>query len=139
MKSIGILCSWLLMACFVVVFVLILAPHVHCQIIWNGPRLTPAEAADVLRRAPGLANVANQPTPIPEGPTVVISGSRPGAASWLDFPAPYPARRLDGTPAWWPPTVYGGNLRMGHGRNYGHISSPIVRPGISHQSTWPRR
>lgn len=89
--------------------VLFLLPHPAAAqgITWTGPRLTPAEAAAVLANCGScLSNVAARPA-LPEGPRVVVVGSRPGALGWLDFPPERPARRLDGTLLSDPPAVYG--------------------------------
>lgn len=84
------------------------AQPASAQITWSGPPLSPAEAADVLRRAPGLANLTGVGTyRPPDGPTFGTTGSRgPTAGPW-DWPAPTAPRRLDGSPTWQPPAVYG--------------------------------
>ncbi len=79
--------------------------------------LTPAEAADVLRRSPGLSNADNWPSLPPVGDRLTIIGGTP----WLPWPAERPPTRLDGTPLWLPPTVYGAY-------RYPHI--PPDRPGV---------
>lgn len=103
-----ILFGWFLMLCFVIVFTMLLAQNVHCQVTWSGPRQTSAELAAVLRACTGCtSNVEAWPAPLPEGPTVTIVGSEPGALGWLTFPRPGPWIRLDGSPAWLPPVQYG--------------------------------
>lgn len=67
-------------------------------IIWVGPKLTPQEAADVLR-----PNSFTQPKTY-DGPHVFI----------INYHPPYryePRRRLDGTLLSHPPIVYGGWIR----------------------------
>lgn len=72
------------------------------------PPPTQAEALRILRESPGLSNVANWPEPRPAaGPRVTFSGATgPTLGPW-DWPAPRPATRLDGSPLWLPPAVYG--------------------------------
>jgi hypothetical protein len=65
-------------------------------IIWTGPKLTPQQAADIMR--------PHQFVPVPTcndctGPYFASTGWKP--------PAPLPPRRLDGTLLTDPPTVYG--------------------------------
>jgi hypothetical protein len=116
-----------------------LATPCHAQARWDGPRQTAQEAADVLRACEcPLTNAARRPGPWPEGPTVFVAGSRPGAASWLEWPALSPRIRLDGTPIWLPPTVYGsqnryrmhhfGPLALGEG-----LTNPaVIGPQLDH-------
>lgn len=74
-------------------------------ILWTGPTLTPAQGAEILRTAGGVANRTNVRTY--EGARVVIFGGNvPTAGPWK-FPAPAPPRRLDGTLLSDPVTVYG--------------------------------
>lgn len=74
-------------------------------IVWVGPKLTPAQAADVMRNAGGVANRTNVVTH--QGPTfAVTSSTEPSAGPWA-FPPPTPARRLDGTLLSDPITIYG--------------------------------
>jgi hypothetical protein len=64
---------------------------VSAQMTSTRPRLTPQQAADILR--------PNQFKPAPatgDGPVFVVVG-KPGALSWLEFPPEIPRRRLDGT------------------------------------------
>ena len=69
-------------------------------IIWTGPKLTPQQAADVLR--PNATQVAS---PVGTGPTVTVIDS---TLPMTPFP---PARRLDGTLLTQPVTVYGQTRR----------------------------
>jgi hypothetical protein len=104
-------------------------------ITWNGPKLTPAEAAEVLRQAPGLSNVALWPAPLPEGgPQVYVFSGRPEDGPFGAFPR-YPAARslrccslyVNG----WPVT--------GHRAFFPGIPRPILTSGIPKWSTAPRR
>jgi hypothetical protein len=72
----------------------------------SAPKLTPQEAADIMRPHQYVA-----PPPAPDGPHVYVINSTPGAASWLSFPPERPRIRLDGTPITQAPTVYGNVYR----------------------------
>jgi len=85
-----------------------LMPIIVAGIIWTGPKLTPQQAADVLRPHQFVAQEVGT------GPKVIVIPSTPGAVSWLAFPPPTPARRLDGTLLSQPVIVYGG----GYGRTH---------------------
>lgn len=66
-------------------------------LVWNGPPLTPAEAARILEQSPGLSNRTHVPAPVPDGPQVVIV---PGAATegpFGAFASVSPFRRLNDT------------------------------------------
>lgn len=67
-----------------------------------------AEAIRILTESPGLSNRTNPPAPVPEGgPRVSSTGAAgPTLGPWA-WPEPSEPRRLDGTPLWQPPTVYG--------------------------------
>jgi hypothetical protein len=89
---------------------LALSNSAGAQIRSSAPRLTPQEAADVLRRLDTPANITlHPPCSDCDGPKVFVLASTPGAASWLTFPPESPRRRLDGTLLSDPPTVYGFN------------------------------
>lgn len=80
------------------------------RITWLGPKLNADQAAAVLRACTVcLANRANWPAPMPDGPLWITVGhpGDAGAASWLPWPKPSPRTRLDGTPLSQPPQVYG--------------------------------
>lgn len=87
----------------------------------SGPPPTQAEALRVLREMPSVTNVARWPEPpAGNGPRVTFTGATgPTLGPWA-WPAPLPATRLDGTPLWLPPAVYG---------------QPAWRPGWSHLSS----
>ncbi len=90
----------------------LLAQPASAQITGFGPPLSPAAAADVMRQAPGLANLTGVGNRVPPaGPTVFVMGGRPGAAGWMEFPAPAPRLRLDGTPVNQAPAIYGSPFR----------------------------
>lgn len=111
---------------------LLFAATAHCQVRWDGPRQTPTELAAVLRDCSVcLSNVAKWPAPMPEEPTVLVVG-RPGAASWLNFPAPSPRIRLDGSPVWLPPTVYGSPFRY----RMPHFDTFPRSEGVSNGGLW---
>lgn len=78
-------------------------------IIWIGPKLTPQEAADILR--------PNQTVVAPscercDGPYVHVMEGKPA----LSFPPAPPARRLDGTLLTQPVQVYGRPVGTAHHR-----------------------
>ncbi len=57
------------------------------QIVWNGPRLTPAEAARVLATSPGLSNATGRFVCSDcDGPRVVVIPSRTGEGPFGPFP-----------------------------------------------------
>lgn len=67
-----------------------------------GPKLTPQQAADILR-----PNQFQASAPAPTGPRVTFTGATgPSLGPW-EFPAPQPPRRLDGTLLSDPVQVYG--------------------------------
>jgi hypothetical protein len=76
------------------------------RLILEGPRLTPAEAARVLRESPVPSNWTVPPPIWPAGPRVYVIPGTPAEGLW-PWPAPRPARRLDGTLLSEPPVVYG--------------------------------
>ena len=115
-------------------FLLSTSPVAGQGITWSGPRLSPAEAAEVLRRAPGLANAANWPAPLPEGPQILILGGSPQDGPFGAFPRYAPSRALNCC------SLYvNGWAVSGHGAFFPRISRPILAPGISNQRTPPRR
>lgn len=67
-----------------------------------------AEAIRILEQSPGLSNRTHPPAPVPEGgPRVSSTGATgPTLGPWA-FPAQPEPRRLDGSPFWLPPAVYG--------------------------------
>lgn len=82
-----------------------IAKLVIAGIIWTGPKLTPAQAAEILRTAQGQSNRTN--IVWSDGPRIAVIGtSEPNAGPWK-FPAPAPPRRLDGTLLSDPVTLYG--------------------------------
>lgn len=82
-------------------------------LIWQGrahaqerPKITPAQAAEILRVAPGLANWSNRPEAVPLGPTSASTGARwPLGGPWslppwlLRVPNWYGASQ--GVPRYW--------------------------------------
>src|SRR5262245_6610930 len=75
------------------------------QIIWTGPKLTPAEAARILAESPGLSNRTSLPTaPIADGPRIIIIPSSPTAGPYGELAPLSPPRPLD--PFWQPWPVY---------------------------------
>lgn len=82
---------------------------VSCTFDPATPRTTHAAAAAILQESPGLSNRTHVPPPPADAdsPHVVISYSSPTAGPFGEFPAFTPARRLDETWLWDPPTVYG--------------------------------
>jgi hypothetical protein len=60
----------------------------------SGPRLTPQQAADVLRPNQYVAPPTCERC---DGPYIIVLNSTPGAAYWMPFPPEAPRRRLDGT------------------------------------------
>jgi hypothetical protein len=66
------------------------------QLVWSGPKLSPAEAAAILAQSPALSNRTHV-SPPGDGPTVVVVGSSVTAGPFGEF-APFPPPlRLDGT------------------------------------------
>lgn len=72
------------------------------------PPPTQAEAVRILQASAGLSNVARWPDPAPaRGPRIAVTwATGPTLGPW-ERPAPLPATRLDGSPLWLPPAVYG--------------------------------
>ena len=67
-----------------------------------------AEAIRILRESPGLSNIVNWFPPFStDGPRVVVINSSVTDGPFGAFPKLPPATRLDGTPLWLPPIVYG--------------------------------
>lgn len=93
-----------------IVLLLMFSPPASAEIKWQGPKLTPQQAATTLDKSPALSNVKNLP-PEPVAREEGGSYGRPGALSWLDFPPERPARRLDGSLVdYSSPAVYGGHV-----------------------------
>lgn len=80
-------------------------------VVNSGQRLTPAEAAAILRGPAMQSNRTDAQAPPPRVPSVVVP-STPGASTWLQFPKPAEQRRLDGTPITMPPANYGGTQML---------------------------
>jgi hypothetical protein len=89
---------------------LLLAQLVVGQIVWNDPKLLPAEAARILTAAPGISNRTFVCGDC-DGPRVIFIGGSTAEGPFGKF-APFPpARRLDRTdlrdaPAGGYPIVY---------------------------------
>lgn len=98
---------WLSIAFFVASFA-VLTYGQTINVISTGPKLTPAQAAEILRGAAMQSNMANRPTPLPAAlPSLVILGV-PGGNTWMPMPKTSETRRLDGTSINTPPANYGG-------------------------------
>jgi hypothetical protein len=61
----------------------------------SAPPLTPAEAARILRDGPSMANFANRPSPLPDGPRVIIIDSSATSGPFGPFPTLGPQRPLN--------------------------------------------
>lgn len=71
-------------------------------VVWHGPKPSPSEMARVLSEKESSVNFTHVRPALPEGPKVVVVDS---VATVI--PRPPEPLRLDGTPRWLPPAVYG--------------------------------
>lgn len=105
----------------------LLAAVISCT--GTAPKMTPAEVATLLAPHQFVA-IPEQQNP----DQIVVIASSVTAGPYGEFPAPRPSVRLDGTPLWLPPTVYGDVRRHSVARQ---SDRRVTRPAL--RTDRPRR